>query len=459
MSEVDDTRSDELLGVSFRLAGIPVRIEATFVIAALIVGRGQEGWWRLGWFAVVFISILVHELGHAVTLRAFGDTPRIRLWAFGGLTYPTKALSPVRDVLVALAGSLTQVVLLGVPATIARDLVVPQDLTQVRWWLLLSDVAWVSLGWGFLNLLPILPLDGGLVARRMLGHRLGGRGELAAVVLSIVTALAGGAWAYRAGRTGLALYAVFFAGWNIVTLVRARDDGSRERLAEGRRLWRDDRREEAEAAFLDAMRTARSHAARTETGEALAWAMIHDGRITDARKVADELRQDPSDASALRPVLDLLEGRAIEEATAAIAAWWLRHPEYLLGPPVIPELERRGVLMRFLELLLVDPGPHAIELVAAMQASLHQEGRYASAIDVGVRVLDDPRSSSALIAYNIACSTARTGHLGLALDWLDRAVEAGWRDQSQMTIDDDLAPLQRLPRFEAILERAARPKP
>lgn len=112
--------------------------------------------------------------------------------------------------------------------------------------------------------------------------------------------------------------------------------------------------------------------------------------------------------------------------------------------------------MRFLEHLLADPATHAAELAAPMQASLHLGGRYASAIDVGRRLLEDPRTPSALVAFNIACSTARTGHRGLALDWLDRAVESGWEDIGHLLSDEDLVELRPLPRFDVIVGRVGR---
>lgn len=50
-------------GVTLRLAGFPVRIEATFFFVAAILGQGRPGELLLGWIAVVFVSILVHEMG------------------------------------------------------------------------------------------------------------------------------------------------------------------------------------------------------------------------------------------------------------------------------------------------------------------------------------------------------------------------------------------------------------
>ncbi len=260
-------------------------------------------------------------------------------------------------------------------------------------------------------------------------------------------------WAFLANRPGAALYALFFAGWNATTLLRERDERSRGRLRDGRRLLEDGRRAEAEAAFRDARQIAHSHAARAEAGESLAWLLIEDGRVREAREAADGIRPDPAHPSSLRASLDLLEGRSTEGAADAIATWWLEHPRFHIGSLTILELDRRELVMRFLEHLLADPATHAAELAAAMQASLHFGGRYGSAIDVGRRLFEDARAPSALVAFNIACSTARTGHLGLALDWLDRAVEAGWEDIGQLLSDEDLTELRSLPRFDVIVGR------
>ncbi len=209
-------------GVTLRLAGFPVRIEATFFFVAAILGQGRPGELLLGWIAVVFVSILVHEMGHAVTLRAFGDTPRITLHAFGGATYPTKPLPLAKDVISTLAGSFTQLTLLGLPAMALRSSIEPTDLGSIRWWIVLSDLVWVSVGWALLNLLPVLPLDGGLVARRLLVYVRPQGGERIALMIAIVTAAAGAALAFARGLIYAGAFALYFVGANVAHLGRAR---------------------------------------------------------------------------------------------------------------------------------------------------------------------------------------------------------------------------------------------
>lgn len=59
----------------------------------------------------------------------------------------------------------------------------------------------------------------------------------------------------------------------------------------------------------------------------------------------------------------------------------------------------------------------------------------------------------ALTAYNAACASAREGASQEALQWLERAMEADWRDATWLRQDEDLASLRALPAFEALLAR------
>src|SRR5688500_3784168 len=74
----------------FRVFGFPVRVHPYFwlVTAIMGLGSGDEGtapMELLTWVGVVFVSILVHELGHAFLQRRFGGRPWITLYGLGGL--------------------------------------------------------------------------------------------------------------------------------------------------------------------------------------------------------------------------------------------------------------------------------------------------------------------------------------------------------------------------------------
>jgi len=77
-----DTRFD----LRFSLAGIPIRVHPLFWIVAVLFGLSGGGLlYLMIWVAVIFVSIVVHEIGHAVRMRSYGQSPRIVLHGPGGV--------------------------------------------------------------------------------------------------------------------------------------------------------------------------------------------------------------------------------------------------------------------------------------------------------------------------------------------------------------------------------------
>ncbi|MET0697122.1 MAG: hypothetical protein ABWZ58_06810, partial [Acidimicrobiia bacterium] len=95
---------------TFRLIGIPVTIRPSFLLIAALIGFTSRRplVYLVAWVAIVFVSILIHELGHAITARSYGAEVEIELNGIGGLTswsVPGKELGPGQRALVAAAGS------------------------------------------------------------------------------------------------------------------------------------------------------------------------------------------------------------------------------------------------------------------------------------------------------------------------------------------------------------------
>jgi stage IV sporulation protein FB len=207
----------------FHLGPIPVRVEFPFFLVIVLIGyhSHQSVTLLLTWVGVAFGSILLHELGHAIVGRAFGSPTSIVLYAFGGLTFHNggKWLTARQDVLVSLAGSLSQIVLLGIPAyLITHDSLL--IYTSYGWYVFFWDLMWVSLGWGIINLLPILPLDGGNIAVTLLRRtRLDDPVRLARQ-LSVGAALGLAVWGYHTTGWLGALWALGFAVWNASALTK-----------------------------------------------------------------------------------------------------------------------------------------------------------------------------------------------------------------------------------------------
>lgn len=106
----------------FELFGFPVRIHPGFWLISVILGMNLPPRLLPAWVAAVVVSILVHELGHAVLQRRFGGRPWIVLYTFGGYS-ATNTVDRVwwKNVLIALAGPFAGFALWGVVfAAVAR---------------------------------------------------------------------------------------------------------------------------------------------------------------------------------------------------------------------------------------------------------------------------------------------------------------------------------------------------
>jgi Zn-dependent protease/CBS domain-containing protein len=114
-------------------------------------------------FAVLlFGSVFLHELGHAVTARKLGLGVRsMTLWLLGGSTeMEGEAPSPGKEFAIAVAGPAVNLVL-GVVAVIAVLLLPSGTVTEE----LALQLAFSNLIVGVFNLLPGLPMDGGRLLR------------------------------------------------------------------------------------------------------------------------------------------------------------------------------------------------------------------------------------------------------------------------------------------------------
>ena len=168
----------------FRLFGVPFEVAPYFWIFSAILGsnvaHGDNGLLRLAiWVACVFVSIVIHEMGHALAARYCGLSPAVLLYTMGGLTVMRGgSLTRPQGVLVSLAGPVAGFALYGLVGESTPALLrwyvhgAGGTLTPTALFLLgeaFSDLLFINLIWTLFNLLPILPLDGGQVLRNLLG--------------------------------------------------------------------------------------------------------------------------------------------------------------------------------------------------------------------------------------------------------------------------------------------------
>ncbi len=142
----------------FSVGGIPVVVRPIFFLLPVIFSIGLGGPQLAAWVAIVFFSVLLHELGHAWVIQSFGGQPSIVLHATGGATsWPTGASpGPGQRLLVSLAGPGIQLFIGAVVFTASRAFVYPPKYDWV-----VDQLLWVNVGWAVINLVPIVPWDGG----------------------------------------------------------------------------------------------------------------------------------------------------------------------------------------------------------------------------------------------------------------------------------------------------------
>ncbi len=172
-----------------KVLGIPTKIEPSFFVLAffLATGRGSSPALIVEWLLVVFVSVLLHELGHALVARKFGVSPSITLCAMGGLTswQSHPELTPLRHLLISLAGPAAGFLFGGIVFLVGPRVLDSEGFLASVYF----DLLWVNVGWGIFNLLPMLPLDGGQVLLTLEEWLLGNKSQVISNSISLLVAL------------------------------------------------------------------------------------------------------------------------------------------------------------------------------------------------------------------------------------------------------------------------------
>src|SRR5947209_18655190 len=124
--------------LNFRLFGVEVRVHPLFWLLSALLGphdlQAEHCVLLLVvWIACVFVSILLHELGHVLVGRLFGSHGHIVLYSFGGLAVGSNDL-PSRwlRIAVLLAGPGLQLVLFALVKWVALPALAAGKLDWVR---------------------------------------------------------------------------------------------------------------------------------------------------------------------------------------------------------------------------------------------------------------------------------------------------------------------------------------
>ena len=156
-----------------RIFGVDVRLHWSFLI--LVAFLLVDGF-RLGgrgifdatvWMVMLFGSVLVHELAHAVVGRARGAAVKdIVLLPIGGATrterFPDRPRDEFLMTIVGPASSFALAGLAGLAVVLSGRGLLPVDLHHGS---LAARLFWLNILLGGFNLLPAFPMDGGRILR------------------------------------------------------------------------------------------------------------------------------------------------------------------------------------------------------------------------------------------------------------------------------------------------------
>lgn len=193
--------SETPMDLKFRFLGVPVRIHPLFWLVTAMMGWTDYDIPRvLLWIGCVFVSILVHEYGHALMGKRFDGSPSIVLWGMGGLCYSQgERQTPFQRLAVVLAGPCAGFLLcalvmlmttllfhitplehvqalgrmirlnpfprgIGIKIAMAISYDGPAEFTYYAY----QYLVFINFLWGLLNLLPVWPLDGGQATQILL---------------------------------------------------------------------------------------------------------------------------------------------------------------------------------------------------------------------------------------------------------------------------------------------------
>lgn len=168
---------------------IPITISPFFGFLAFFIGwinsQTLEG--TLLWALVVFISVLFHEYGHALTARFFGQEASIELVALGGVTVRQgPKLKAWKEFIIILNGPLAGFLLFYLAYFLLKY---NQSNTSSTWTYLLTITMYANLFWTFLNLIPVYPLDGSKLLSIFLEFLFGKKGIQISLIISMLFAI------------------------------------------------------------------------------------------------------------------------------------------------------------------------------------------------------------------------------------------------------------------------------
>lgn len=194
--------------------GVPIRLHFTFLLLFVLLLISGLGGQRSSVVYVLyvgglFLSVMLHELGHAMVTKHYGiQTLEVVMFPIGGVARLDRRLEPSEEFGIAMAGPLVNVFLAGlcwVLATSSNHIVSLSGIFKATDENLAAQLFFGNLAMAGFNLLPAFPMDGGRIFRSVLSRF---RSEEDSTRIA--------AWVGRMIAISLALYALFSGHYLLV---------------------------------------------------------------------------------------------------------------------------------------------------------------------------------------------------------------------------------------------------
>lgn len=437
-----------------KIFGIPVKIEPAFFIITFFLGTGRGASLALivEWMVVVLISVLLHELGHALTAKLFKLNPSISLYGMGGLTYWNAqfVVTPVRQLMITLAGPVA-----GFVFGLIVFLIGPIDPSSPMLVSAYDDLLWVNIGWGVFNLLPMLPMDGGNVLATLETWIRGKQSRVVSHSISLMLALGFFALALSFKLFWVGLLAAWFGYSNGAALVnwyKSRHDVKYSDELESAQQSLD--RHDYEGA-LDKSRQVLERARSREIQSAATgykiFALLRLDRFKEAREEITKFEGLYGAAPYFNGLLHYRQ-KQYAEAVPYLQKAFEQTSDSNVAVMLTESLSRAKRFTEALEFLDSDlVSEQKFALAVNIQSEAFSANEFESSAAAGAVAYQI--NQQATVAYNNACAFSRAGEVTKGLYWLELAINSGFNDRTHLTTDPDLELLRQASGFASLLRK------
>jgi Zn-dependent protease len=339
------------------------------------------------WVGIILVSVVFHEFGHALTAVLFKQKARIQLIALGGVTmYEGPKLKFWQQFLITLNGPLFGFILF----------LLATFLLTFSWPLLFAKILkatqMANLFWTIVNLLPVLPLDGGQLLRILLEAAFGIRGFKASLLL-------GAAIAALLAFASFMLQQFLFGAFFFLFAFQSFDTWRKSRFA-----TRDDREEENKQKMMDA-----------ETA-------LEEGRVDEAKRLLNEVQEKA-------------KGGLLAEAAA----------QYLAFLAV-----KEGKRQEAYDLLLPLKSHLADDALCLLHELAAERQNYSLVAELSAEVYKIAPSQK--MALNNARAFAQQAQAKPAGGWLQTAWQFGGLDVTRLLQEQAFASIKENPEFKNLVD-------